>query len=376
MMEILGHGASNVPMFHNPNTKASFLSTLIYLLQSSPIRDVLSKQPDGKLIKEGEQHNDLNQKANGRYFYLALQMFVKDVKLPDKIGEKLTKLPIEMSNVVILLNKGIGLGNLYDNQDIHEHLMSLINYIHEGLSYPIRGNIKGVMKTETDRHHLLYSKHHGTFYRNEYSEIVKHMYFTLESVIRCYECDVKSLTFSPENILSLPINKDNLTLEGSLNIFLRPEFMYGENYWTCYRCNKKCNASKQHTFWNINKTLMFAIKRHRFTGYRPYFDMSYIKIPDKLDMCPYMNIHSHQPNTKYKLVAMSCTRPFNIGYEAYTVYKNSDDEWVQYHPEKGVQPITDDIYKEVIHIQYEQITDEEFDSSKNVKMSLVKKCVI
>lgn len=144
--------------------------------------------------------------------------------------------------------------------------------------------------------------------------------------------------------------------------------MCDEDCWNCYKCNKRCNGFKQIVFYKTNTTLMFYLKRlvlHHH-GYRPHFKTTSVKIPNKLDIRPYMHVYSYQPNTKYKLVALGCVIPLGDGYQAYTVYKNSDGVWVEYHPEKGVQPITADIYSYATNLQYEQITDEEFEQIPTV----------
>lgn len=349
----------------NINATASFMSTLLFLLQSTSIKNILRNQPDGQPIKEGKQHSDLNNQNAKSYFYKALQLYDKNFIIPNKYKDTIKKYPQALYQVVRLLDNLVGLNNTFQNQDIHEHVTTFLNYIHDSISYPINANISGRVHNDNeeqkkiDELHLCYCEYYSNFWRSEYSEIVKHIYHSTVSVHKCCDCghDGHELyTFISDGMSVLPLIKENPTLEGSLAREFRPELMGTNNMIKCLKCKKIVPKYRQSILWQTNATLIFTINRYRNDSFG-----TPIIIPNKLDIVPYMHIYSKKQNTKYKLVSLGCAKEARGGYEAYTAYKNSDDQWVKYDVLEGILPITSDIYKEVMTVLYEQVTDEEFE---------------
>lgn len=218
----------DVPMFDNPNTKASFLSTLIYFLQIKGIKKILREQPTGEPIKEGEQHMDLNMDKDEHKFYLALQKFHKNIKMPNDINEKFSELPELLADIILELYRKRGMGNLYNIQNIEEHLGKFIEYMHEALSYPIKQKVTGKQRDgeagNIDRFHLMYYRHRYHFWGEAYSQITDNINLTLVSSITCCDCMIHSPSFSAEEIVSLYVddNNDTTTLEASLHRYMEP----------------------------------------------------------------------------------------------------------------------------------------------------------
>jgi ubiquitin C-terminal hydrolase len=343
----------------NKSVQSSFISTLICLLESDTIKRLLRIQPDGQPIEEGEEHNDFNINDNNRFFYKALQGFDKEYKIPYNHGEKSISIPNSLYRITELLYISYGTTmEVFDNQDIHEHLIKFLDMIHNSLSYSIKTKIRGHVRDGRqgyiDRLHVNYYTQYAQFCRNAYSEIINHVYFGLSSSITCYNCNHKSIIFMQECTLFLSINAKNPTLKGSLDKFMTPEFIDKPNGHTCGNCHHIQHMNKQISLWKIGETMIFAINRYDNVGQS-------VIIPNKLDIKSYMNIHCKGHNTKYKLVTLSCAKKTSEDtHMAYSVYKNPEGKWLKYDIDNGVQPANKKIFNDVTIVLYQNVKDEEF----------------
>ena len=86
------------------------------------------------------------------------------------------------------------------------------------------------------------------------------------SVIKCLECENKSINNDTYMDLSLPIMNifegiHNKSLEMAFMNFIKPEKLEGDNQYFCEKCNKKVNAEKYSQFTLFPKILFLQLGR-------------------------------------------------------------------------------------------------------------------
>jgi len=164
-----------------------------------------------------------------------------------------------------------------------------------------------------------------SFFKKNYSEIIKLIYSQFLSEITCNECKFQSIIFEPFNILSLEIpDHPNLTLLDCIAHFNKKEELSINDKWKCSKCNKITNSYKQISLWNLSKILTIHLKR--FDNNMKKNNTS-INIPlDILDLTS--SVHkSNYENTfskKYKCISIVChSGNYNSGHYFALCRKNN-----------------------------------------------------
>lgn len=165
-----------------------------------------------------------------------------------------------------------------------------------------------------------------SFFKKNYSDIVKLIYSQFLSEITCNECTYQSITFEPFNILSLEIpEQPNLELLDCIAHFTQIEELSHDEKWKCPKCNTITKSYKQISLWNLSKLLTIHLKRFNNNIKK---NNRNVNIPlDILDLSNFVN-KSNYENTlskKYKCINIIChSGNYNGGhYFALCRKKNS-----------------------------------------------------
>uniref|UniRef100_A0A1B6E877 Ubiquitin carboxyl-terminal hydrolase n=1 Tax=Clastoptera arizonana TaxID=38151 RepID=A0A1B6E877_9HEMI len=189
----------------------------------------------------------------------------------------------------------------YEQQDSHEFLTELMDWLHEDLNYPSPNISLDGASEETGE------KAWGEFKKNNESIVLNLFYGQLRSTITCSDCNKKSIKFDPFSNLSLPLpmEKDKINLSDCLRLYLRGETISG---WICPRCKVPRQAVKKFDITRLPPVLVIHLKRFmtEFVGVgwtRKKGNM--VEFPlDDLDMRQYV-VNNEQRFHTYNLYAVS-----------------------------------------------------------------------
>lgn len=108
------------------------------------------------------------------------------------------------------------------------------------------------------------------FQNTSANNLIKNLYEgTMIDYVKCLECGTEKTREDSFLDIQLPIRPfgSNVSFKDimeSLNAFITPEILDGNNQYHCEKCNKKCNAHKGLKITRIPYILMLQLKRFNF----------------------------------------------------------------------------------------------------------------
>ena len=215
----------------------------------------------------------------------------------------------------------------WNQNDMPEFLLFLIDSMHNSLSRGINMKISGNPENEKDKMACKCYSMMQSVYSKEYSEIMDLFYGI--SISHIDSLEGKPYATNPEFffILDLPIpEKNNPTLIDCFDEYSRLEVLDGDNSWLNETTNQKESVRKYISFWNLPKILVFSLKRFTQFGRNKRQDL--VSFPlEGLDLSKYVEGYK---NTKYiyDLYAI-CNHTGNSQGGHYFAYiRNSKNEWL------------------------------------------------
>ena len=135
-----------------------------------------------------------------------------------------------VQQVSILKNRDIFSG--YNQNDVQEFLIFIIDCFHSALSREVNMQITGDVKTNTDKLAILCYEMMNTMYTKEYSEMLDIFYGIHISRISSLDNEVLSDRPEPFSILSLPIpDKQTLSLFDCMDEYCKKDRLEKDNAW-------------------------------------------------------------------------------------------------------------------------------------------------
>lgn len=161
-------------------------------------------------------------------------------------------------------NKEYSIFTGFDQNDVSEFLLFIIDCLHESLKREVDMKINGSIKNKKD---ILATKCYDmmkNMYKKEYSEIINIFYGISVTQIKDYISDeVLSASPEPFSIMSLSIpTKKECTIFDCLDYYTQNELLTEENQWFNDSTNEKQDANKNLTFWSLPNILIIELKRY------------------------------------------------------------------------------------------------------------------
>ncbi len=228
----------------------------------------------------------------------------------------------------------------YNQNDLAEFLLFIIDGFHNALKREVDMIIKGDVKNNKDKLAKKCFEMMQTMYKNEYSEILKVFYGIHVSQIVSDTNKVLSNNPEPYFMLDLPmVHKDNLSIIDCLEEYVKPERLEGENAWYNDQMKKKQDVSKGIVFFSFPDILVLSIKRFSFTN-RSVKDNRLVTFPlENLDLTKYCKGYN-QESYKYDLYAV-CNHIGSSDGGHYTAHiKNANGIWYNFN-DTIIQKIAD-----------------------------------
>ncbi len=197
---------------------------------------------DGVMVKEWDELRKMLWSSN------CTVVPVRFVKVIQKISQK----------------KEISEFSGFDQNDLQEFLIFIIDTFHNGLKREVNMNISGNEKNNKDKLAIKCYKMMEKMYRKEYSEMLNIFYGITVNQIKSIETnEILSSNCEPFSILSLSIpDKPECNIYECLDIFTKDEKMEGENAWFNEKTNRKEDINKNILFWNLPNVLIIVLKRY------------------------------------------------------------------------------------------------------------------
>ena len=191
----------------------------------------------------------------------------------------------------------------FNQNDISEFLLFLMDCFHNSISRKVIMNVSGVLINSNDELAKNCFEMISNFYSNDYSEII-YLFYAVQ-VSQIVSLDGKNtLSNKPEPffILSLPIpNMKNPSIYDCIDLYTDYEVLEGENAWLNEKTNQKEDVLKEISFWSLPEILVIDIKRFNASNNK---NKVLVTFPlDELNLSDYV-IGYNKDSYKYKLYAV------------------------------------------------------------------------
>jgi ubiquitin C-terminal hydrolase len=219
----------------------------------------------------------------------------------------------------------------YEQNDLPEFLIFVIDCFHNALSREVNMNIQGTPENDRDKMALLCFEKIKQMYSKDYSEIWNIFYGIQVSQLTSIETN-KSMSMVPEPffIINLPIPQNNKTpsLLDCFDLYVEGEILDGENSVFNEATNKKESAKKNLIFWSLPTILVIDIKRFNSSNRK---NQILVDFPlTNLNLSKYV-IGYNKETFVYDLYGV-CNHSGSVLGGHYTSFiKNANDKWYHYN---------------------------------------------
>lgn len=279
-------------------------------LESKTYVHRLNNNPDSKLLLEWDNLRKLMWSKNCN---IAPWGFIKTIH-----------------NVALQKKQSLFTG--YDQNDIQEFLLFIIDSFHNAISREVDMEVSGMVINSKDVMAKACYNMMRNMYKNDYSEIVKMFYGIHVSVITELNSELM-LSIKPEPffVLSLPLpyNLNEPTIYDCIDEFCKIDTLEGDNAWFNEKTNNKQSVHKGILFWSFPDILIIHLKRWNYAGQK---DERMVSVPlDQCDFIKYINGYNSS-SFIYDLYGVCNHHGSGEKYGHYTAnIKNADGHWYNFN---------------------------------------------
>jgi ubiquitin C-terminal hydrolase len=227
--------------------------------------------------------------------------------------------------------KGQDMFTGYNQNDLPEFLIFVIDCFHNSLAREVNMSIEGEIKDEKDKIAVKCFERIKQMYEKDYSEIWNIFYGIQVSQLENAETNEKlNMIPEPYFILNLPIPENNKSpsLIDCFDLYVESELLEGDNKITDEKTGQKVVAKKNIMFWNFPNILVIDIKRFNAMNRK---NQIMVNFPlENLDLSNYV-IGYNKESYVYDLYGV-CNHSGSVMGGHYTSFvKNANGKWYHYN---------------------------------------------
>jgi len=153
----------------------------------------------------------------------------------------------------------------YQQNDVQEFLLFIIDCFHTALSREVDMQITGESKSDIDNLAVTAYKMMQNMYKKDYSDMLNIFYGIHVSQITNAETnEVMSMSAEPFSVISLSIpGKQSPSLFDCFDLYCDKELLSGENAWFNGKTGNKESAKRNIIFWSLPNIMIIDLKRSK-----------------------------------------------------------------------------------------------------------------
>lgn len=224
----------------------------------------------------------------------------------------------------------------FDQNDMHEFWMFLIECLHNSLARRVDMKVIGKVVTPTDKLARACYKKMKEMYKNEYSEIIDLFYgVEITSIRRPDDGAMLSIIPEPFSVISLPIpSKRKVTIYDCLDAYCADEYMVGENAWFNDETNANEDVVRGVKFWSLPKVLVVNLNRWNLYGRKVH---TLVDTP-LCDVNLSMYVNGYEAEGSIYTLYGVCNHMGGSGGGHYTAHvRNANGNWYKYNDTRVIK---------------------------------------
>jgi ubiquitin C-terminal hydrolase len=231
----------------------------------------------------------------------------------------------------------------FEQNDVSEFLIFVIDCFHNALSREVNMTIEGVIKDEKDKIAVQCFETIKKMFEKDYSEIWDIFYGIHISHLRNAETG-KTISLVPEPffIINLPIPENNKspTIIDCFDLYVEGELLDGDNSVEDETTGQKVSARKNLVFWNFPNVLVIDIKRFNAKNKK---NQIHIDFPlTNLNLSKYV-IGYNKNSFIYDLYGVCNHSGSSLGGHYTSFVKNANEKWYYYN-DTNVSEVTNETH--------------------------------
>jgi len=244
--------------------------------------------------------------------------------------------PIKFLSTIqkLALHKDLHLFTGYNQNDLPEFLIFLIDSFHTALSREVSMSIVGTPINEKDYLAIKCYETIKQMYSKDYSEIWNIFYgIQISTVTSVNSQSLLSIRPEPYFILnlSIPLKNKNPSLLDCFDLYVEEELLDEENMILNEKTNLKEICKKKLSFWSLPNILVIDIKRFNYKNQKNQILVTFPLV--NLDLTRYIDGYNNN-NYIYDLYAV-CNHSGSVLGGHYTAFiKNANGKWYHYNDTK------------------------------------------
>lgn len=238
--------------------------------------------------------------------------------------------PVKFVSVVQKLAKikGQELFTGFNQNDLPEFLIFVIDCFHNALAREVNMTIQGNAKDDTDNIAVKCFERIKQMYEKDYSEIWNMFYgIHVSQLENAATNEVVSITPEPYFIINLPIPENNKepSLIDCFDLYVAGELLDGVNN---EKTGQQYTAKKKLMFWSFPNILVIDIKRFNSNNRK---NQVFVDFPlENLDLSKYV-IGYNNESYVYDLYAVCNHSGSSLGGHYTSFVKNANGKWYHYN---------------------------------------------
>lgn len=278
-----------------------------------------------------ERHINMNKKE--KEFVIAFKNLINGMWLNEKgVIRPLTLLDLIQRNFESFSG--------YEQQDVHEIFIYLVDALHTGFSKEVNIDITGNPKNKLEKLELMSMKSFKQQYNNDYSIILDLFYGQLITEIITTDGKHESYSFSPFSTLEVPIkdtSNSSVSLEECLDKFGEKELMTDDSKWYNDDTKQYHDARKSTTIFKLPNVMVLLLKRFNHNRRKNRKLITFPKVIDfkKHIFCP--ELIENNTDSIYSLYAV-CNHIGELNGGHYYANCKLNNNWYRYD-DSNVQQI-------------------------------------
>jgi len=227
--------------------------------------------------------------------------------------------------------KGLDMFTGFNQNDLPEFLIFVIDCFHNALAREVNMKIEGETKDEKDKIAVKCFETVKSMYEKDYSEIWNIFYGVLVSKLEnVVTGDTVSMIPEPYFILNLPIPSDNKnpTLIDCFDLYVEGEILDGDNALNDETTGNKIAVKKTIMFWSFPNILVIDIKRFNAMNRK---NQIMVDFPiENLNLSKYV-IGYNKDSFIYDLYGVCNHSGSSLGGHYTSFVKNANGKWYHYN---------------------------------------------
>lgn len=230
----------------------------------------------------------------------------------------------------------------FQQNDVQEYLLFVIECFHNSMSKKVNMEISGHIKNDKDKIAIECYKMYKNMFEKDYSNCIEIFYGLQISQIKdIHTKEILRNIPEPFSVLSIPVTENTNDVYDCMNTYCETEILKDDNAWYNEKTKEKIAVEKQIVFWNLPNILIISLKRWNSQGRK--INKIITSPVEDIDFSNYVHGYNKEAY-RYDLYGI-CNHSGNVFGGHYTAYvKHANGKWYEFNDTQIREANTNELF--------------------------------